>query len=293
MTKPELQRNIINILFDKAFADLIGVSGTEYSELELCSMVYRYAHTYDQCLNLLTLIKVNTDDKLLSVYITDIISAKKNESEIFHRTEPGCIYELEIVLDRYSATERYVCCDYETALEMIPKWHENYGDKARDTTLYTITKRRVLNCGDPFAEDFIASCVLNKDFSVLRYYSASNVYFGNNCDGECTDCNKKYCLRNVEITFPDMFKTGDLVYYNENAGINGYGVVLPEFSDSEEYCIIPLEGRNICYDMSKAHLDHIHVPKPYARGADESEISGGKGTLCKLYREYREFIGLD
>ena len=293
MTEKELQNIVLKNTVPEYLLRAIEENSISYSVLQLCAATYRYSQTYDQVLNLLSLIKVNTADGKLAEYIDRIICSMKNESLLFHSEDSDCIYELNIVLDRFSATEKYICRDYCTVLEMIPEWHRRYGEEPCNTTEYTVEKRRILKAGAPFEEDIIAGCRLNSELKVYRYYSDAGIYGANDCDGDCCDCEESCCLQNTEVAFPDVFEKGELVYYREPFGQNGYGVVIPEYSDAVTCYIIPLEGRNVCYDVSKFDFDHIHFAKAYLRSADVQEISMGKGGLAKLYRELFEYLKMN
>ena len=290
MMEKELQNIVLKNTVPDYLFRAIEENSIYYSEIQLCAVAYRYSQTYDQALNLLSLIKVNTSDGKLAEYIDGIICGMKNESLLFHSEDSDCIYELNIVLDRFSATEKYICRDYGTVLEMIPEWYRQYGEEPCKTTEYTVEKRRILKAGVPFQEDVIAGCRLNSELEVCRYYSKTGIYGANDCDGVCPDCEESCCVQNTEVAFPDVFEKGELVYYREPFGPNGYGVVIPEYSDTETCYIVPLEGRNVCYDASKFDFDHIHIAKPYVRSADIQEISKGKGGLAKLYRELSEYL---
>ncbi|MBR5307497.1 MAG: hypothetical protein IKU43_01900 [Clostridia bacterium] len=288
MTRKELQSVVLDNIGFGNLAQKISELNTEYSEIQLCAIAYRYSGTFDNAIYLLKLLEKSCKETNVAEYINKIICMMKKSASLFHEEDTDSIYELNIVLDRFSATEKYICRDYEAVLETISKWHKQYGYAPCDTTEYTVEKRRILKCNEPFREDVIAGCKLNSRLEVCGYYSSE--YIGAECEESCDEC-EKICFNNTVVEFPNVVENCGLVYYHQPFFKNGYGVVIAEHSDKEDYYIVPLDGLHIGYrDFENALDEHIHIPKPYVRAADISEISGGKGTIGQLYREFVRYM---
>ena len=77
MKYQELQNLVVRLIKSKSLKVAIQKTNKIFKPIELVKIVFNYAESYDQRLNLLSLIKTNINDDSLKKYIAQLIEVQK------------------------------------------------------------------------------------------------------------------------------------------------------------------------------------------------------------------------
>lgn len=267
MDKQTIQNQIVAHFWSKGLKQHIADTGHQFRDEELPALAYQFVPEYDQRLRLLGLIadhipSVSKHARLCIAYMEESLSG-------FLRHGPGEVYDL-CITEPNSMEERYLCDSYETALQMIDGFWEEY-DFSHETpeTKYTIVKRSVLHGADPFREDELARCELGPgkvllDADITGLGCEHHLY----CDENCMDCGKQPAWM-IEPLYPPFIPNLTTVKFRQGTEV-AYGITFHPGRNDPEDClyIMPLGG-----SVDPDWWDHYHIPHPNADFASPEELT--------------------
>lgn len=255
-----LQDEIISCLWSAGLKRHIREIGYTFTDTELLGIAYRHAPNFDERLRLLQLLADTSD------HACRCIAWQQQCLEQFRRLDDHEIYELRIQDPEY-CEDRYLCASFDTALELIDRYREEY-DFAPETPVsrYVIEKRKINQPGQPFREEDPVTCTLGAGKVLLWVDAPGRETENGPCPSGCADCTN-LCMRNLDVRFPSHLSDRAVVRYRLRDGSLHYGIHLTSVPDeiTDSYYIIPLDGEMLrCGSMDEfwdIH-DHEHIPCP-------------------------------
>jgi len=281
MNHEQLQNEILACLPPSDLKEQLKTMHYVFAEKELLAIAFYYAPSFGERLRLLQLLADHAP--AVSDHANKCITWQKSCFERFKRHDEDEIYELHIKEQPDAYDERYLCCSYETALEMIDKFYKEY-DCAEESPLatYEIVKRKILRSGQPFAEDWAGECT----FSAGKVLLSVTGFAGESEFGQCTsDCEACLhpCLSVMDASFPVLIADRAPVRYYEG-GLH-YGIHL-NFDHAEklpDLYIIPLDGQM----PEDGSWPHKHIPCPNAQEIPAEELPS---ELREKYDRFRAWL---
>ena len=288
MEYKELQKIVVRLIKSDSLKSEIQKTNTVFKPIELVKIVFNYADSYDQRLNLLSLIKITIDDEILKEYISRLIETQKEIHKKFLQNDKNCVYELHIKEKPTSSEEKYLCDSYSSAVKMIDLFYEEYESNENELSKYGITKRKVFSSGDKFDEDYVGNCKLNHKRELQKVDIDGINSYANICDIICSDECKILCISNTDISFPRIAKNLDVVEYSDYSGKKHYGVFLENSGDpKEEYYIIPLDCTAMKYHrFERDFYNHEHIDAPFVEKISFDNLPDDIQEIYKGYIEY-------
>ena len=290
MKYQELQNLVVRLIKSKSLKVAIQKTNKIFKPIELVKIVFNYAESYDQRLNLLSLIKTNINDDSLKKYIAQLIEVQKEIHKKFIQNKENCVYELHIKERPDSYDERYLCDSYSSAVKMIDLFYEEYDNGENELSKYEIEKRKIFSSLDKFDEDYVGNCKLNYKREIYEIDIDDVNSYANICDTVCGDECSILCINNIDIEFPRFAEDLDIVEYFDHNGKKHYGVYLENMSEiKEEYYVVPLD----CIAMKYYHFDrdfynHEHIEAPFVEKVNIDNIPTNIQEIYKKYIEYLE-----
>ncbi|MBQ9915236.1 MAG: hypothetical protein IJO50_03720 [Clostridia bacterium] len=293
MNYNELQNTVMGLIQSNSLKFAIKETGKVFKPIELVKIAFEYAESYDQRLNILSLIKTSLCDESLKRYIEKLIETQKEIHKKFLQNQENCIYELYIKESPDSYDERYLCDSYFSAVKMIDLFYERYGNGENELSRYEIEKRKIFSSTDKFDEDYVGNCKLNYKREIQEIDIDDVKSYANICDAACSDECNILCINNIDIEFPRFAENLDVVEYFDRAGKKHYGVYLENMSDiNEEYYVIPLDCDAMRYHhFERDFYNHEHIKAPFVEKVDISNIPEQIQEVYQSYVEYLEKTG--
>ena len=281
MNKIDIQQQIVSWFWSESLKKHITETGHVFSDEELLGLVWQFVPEYQERLRLFGLIAEHIP--AVSEHARLCINLMETSLSRFQHCEAGEVYELRIT-DQDDPEERYLCDSFDTALQMIDKFWEEY-DFCHETptTEYTIVKRSILRGDEAFREDELGRCELGPGKVLL---SAEVHELGCEYDPRpesCVNCEKA-CVSGADTMFPPFLPNLSLVKYR-NLGKIEYGITFePRRNDlADSVYIMPLGGRT-----DPDWWDHDHVSHPYVDIALEEELTEKKKQEAATLRAFLE-----
>ncbi len=292
MKYQELQNIVIRLIKSNSLKEAIDKTNKTFKPIELVKIVFKYAESYDQRLNLLALIKTNINDDVLKKYITQLIEFQKEIHKKFIQNEENCVYELHIKERPDSYDERYLCDSYSSAVKMIDLFYEEYDNDENELSKYRIEKRKIFSGLDKFDEDYVGFCILNFKREIQEIDIDGVNSYANICDSFCSEECNILCINNVDIEFPRFAKNLDIVDYSDYNGKKHYGVYLENTCDiKEEYYVIPLDCTAMKYhNFERDFYNHEHIETPFVENVNIDDIPE---DMQEIYKEYIDYLKIN
>lgn len=283
-----LRNKILSLLPSAALKKQISLSGCQFSDADLLSIVWDYAPDYEARIALLQKLEECFSGEL-KAYTSDLIHTQRLMLDSFMKPEEDAIYELHIKETPHSYDESYLCRSYQDALRTIPLFYQEYNCQETNSSRYTIVKRRVVSGEMEFSEDKLGELVLLPGMKVCSVDVDAYFHHAEKCDpdDDCAECSRP-CARIHHIPFPQFLRNGDAVKYRDCDGEESFGTVLvfddPPFS---EYYIIPLWSNAVHYhDYINVYDDHRHIPAPLVDLVSEEDLPEKYREDYKTYSQY-------
>lgn len=266
----KLQKEILGCFTSEKFRQRL--KDYVFTEKELLSIAYHYAPSFDERLRLMRLLAEHAPS--VSDQAERCIAWQKNILERFQQCHDTVVYELHIKTCPQSYEDRYLCRSFETALEMLDGYCKEYDIKESPYASYEIVKRKILQSGQPFAEDCVQICELNAQREVLTIYRGfeSDSEYGS-CSVECDECSHP-CISMTHVSFPVFISDRAPVRFFERGEYPRYGIHL-NFDHAEkldEYYIIPFDSATIARSEFDDFWCHAHIRCPYAEEVSAEEL---------------------
>lgn len=310
MNNTKLENKIVSLIPSKTIRKAVKDTKHHFSDLELVQIITEFAPSWEEMIQLLLESKKYIEDTKIKKYITQLVNIEKKQYKRLITQEEGYIYD---VVMNPESQERYLVPDFESAFTTIDNYIKCYKKyiKKNDYQKIEILKRKVskrLTSREIDVNDEPVSCVLNEKKEIKRIYSDLKGAFYDKVEVDLH-----------AIQYPDVFKTGDLVYvdinkypnlkpyryfnYNEKIdddkmyGINSFD----NYQDLEETdvcCFLGLSSEYVFY--RKIELDeegycrylmcHDHIDYGYIEKADlnmvpdkiKEDYEYSRGVLMEL-----------
>lgn len=283
MDKNTIQQQIISRFWSESLKKHIAQTGHVFSDEELLGLVWQFVPEYQERLRLFGLIAEHIP--AVSEHARLCINLMETSLSRFQQCGAGEVYELRIT-DQDDPEERYLCDSYDTALQMIDKFWEEY-DFCHETptTEYAIVKRNILRVNEAFREDELGRCELGPGKVLLQ---AEMDDWRNceprPCDGNCVACEKTLASC-MDILFPPFLPNLSLVKYRHLGNKIEYGFTFePRRNDlADSVFIMPFGGRT-----DPDWWDHDHVSHPYVDIALEEELTEKQKQEAATLRAFLE-----
>lgn len=281
MDKNSIQQQIVSRFWSESLKKHIAETGHVFSDEELLGLVWHFVPEYQERLRLFGLIAehiptVSEHARRCMVWMEETLTQ-------FKQHDPHTVYELHIKDTPDSWDERYLCATYEAALEMIDGFHKEYDANETEETQYTIEKRRILQVGEQFQEDYLATCELGPGKVLLSAEADEVSCEYRPCDGDCMECEKTRASC-MDILFPPFLPNLSLVKYRHLGKIE-YGITFEPGRDdlADSVYIMPLGGIT-----DPDWWDHDHVYHPYVDIALEEELTEKQKQEAATLRAFLE-----
>ena len=270
-----MQNKVIELFKSKSLIAEIKQRHFQFDELQLVRIIYDYAHTYTQRLQLLRELVATAKSAQPRELAERCIAYQEQSMAAFMATQSGAAYEIHIKDDPDAYEERYLCRTYEGALGLFKTFHMSYKCEASEDGMFYIALRKFVdgNSAADFEEDEIGSCWLTKDGDIEKvdiWELDKKNRDADNDDGSC--CNKLY-INNVDVTYPPFLNEYDPVIYHRCG--QGFGIALRVGeNDKYEAYVLPLDFYSAKYgDYKNIHDTHMHVELPLVEKIDASTLS--------------------
>lgn len=266
MTHSQLQREILSCLWSENLKRTIAETGYRFTEEDLLGIACHFAPSFSERLRLLGLLADHAPG--VSSRALAVISWQNDCLAWFRQAGVGEIYELLIKETPDAWEERYLCQTYETALEMLAGFCEEYDcDLDTDQSYCAIRKRKILQPGKPFEEDWAGECDFARGKILVSVDGPPHMTENGPCpSGGCADCENR-CVSDLEPCFPAFVPDCAPVCYRLGTGRTALGIHLNSnhLPEMERCYIIPFEGELLSsgnYEEHWAFHDHEHIPCP-------------------------------
>lgn len=251
MNKHQLQQEILSCLWSTDLKRYVAEHNYTFSTVELLSIAYHYAPTFQERLRLLGLLADHAPE--VSEFASQCIRFQNDCLARFCRHGDNEVYELRIKEEPDAYEERYLCASYETALDMIDGFYREYDFVSeKETVRYVITKRKILQPADAFQEDELQECELG----------AGKVLISAELWGDENDPKGQL----VEVEFPGFIPHLSAVRYRKGAGSICRGVCLAGDPFPTDSCyVIPFDTEVLKTREHEKHWGghwHEHIPGP-------------------------------
>ncbi len=216
----EFYNRVVELLPSKDLKACIAERGFTFGEKELLKIILEYAPTLDTRLELFRDAATAMGDKNMRALAKMRFDFENKRYAEFLRSDPDCVYEIEIDLPRAVTTERYITKTFDDALKLIKKFLKCFRLAARDTVggRYTVTKKSTVVPDDPqdvTAVGTVGYCVLDErrrvlDVDMCEFDCEVACRKGTTCD----DC--RMCIGMTELSMPCFAeKFGLVAFYDD------------------------------------------------------------------------------
>lgn len=214
-----LVNKIISFIPSKTLKDAIKKTNHEFSLKELIQIAIQFAPTRDElidCLNELKITKI-LDEKLVN-FINKYLSLQECQYQDLIKEEQGYVYEVIVCRGGYN----FISPTYKAALVTAKAYIEEFVPEEKELEV-EISRRRLaeIDCYEGFEYEFGYSsyAFFDKELNIKRL-GGSILYCENlrfNLPSNYFESLNQMCGEDLElmpIKYPNIFKHGDLVYYN-------------------------------------------------------------------------------
>ena len=241
MNLQQLQNEICACLWSATLKTKLRECGHCFNELELLSIAYNYAPTFEEQLRLMQLLADHGTAE--ADHAARCIAWQQESLEAFKRKNEHELYELRIKDDPDDWEERYLCASFDAAMEMIHKFRLEY-DFASETELtrYVIQKRIIFQTGQPFSEDGLEECIYGPKNTLISVESPRNFSENGPCPPTCVGCANP-CIMYTDVCFPPFIEHCSPVRYRTYEEKIKYGINL-SYGRTEHFdscLIIPMD----------------------------------------------------
>lgn len=269
MNYHQLQHEIISSFRSEDLKNRLEESRHVFNETELLGIVHHFAPNYHEYLRLLKLLVYHAE--AVSEHAKRCIAWQEKKLMLFCQNHEHEVYELRIKTNPNACEERYLCANYNTALEMIDAFYKKYECEETTDSRYIIAKRKIMHSSSPFDEDNLGECILGAGKVLISVDLYSDETENGICCHYCMQCENP-CVKNIEVYFPAFIPNQSVVRYLLPDGSTHYGIHLSEDDLPSESCyIIPLDCemlKNRNYDAHLKYQPHEHIPPPYVESFD-------------------------
>lgn len=214
-----LVNKIISFIPSKTLKDAIKKTNYEFSLKELIQIAIQFAPTRDElidCLNEFKITKI-LDEKLVN-FINKYLSLQESQYQDLIKEEQGYVYEVIVCRGGYN----FISPTYKSALVTAKAYIEEFVPEEEELEV-EISRRRLveIDCYEGFEYEFGYSsyAFFDKELNIKRL-GGSILYCENlrfDLPGNYFESLNQMCGEDLElmpIKYPNIFKPGDLVYYN-------------------------------------------------------------------------------
>lgn len=286
MEMQTLQNEITNCIWSTGLKKRIAEVSYSFSEKDLLGIAFHFSQSFEERIRLLQLL---ADSKLsVSEHAARCVSWQKESLAAFKQKGGHEVYELRIKVEPdYIREERYLCDTYDTALQMIDAFYDNFEIAETGQTRYIIEKRTVFRSDHLVDDEDLRECVLRSG-KVLFTVDSSLTEYGP-CCYSCLDCANP-CILNIEVCFPTFISDRSPVRYRTAYGDIRYGIHLNfgyEDKTKYYYYVIPLNGDLLKlqkFDRDWGRHEHDPVSAPNVDIAAPEELD------AELLENYQAFL---
>lgn len=284
-----LQDQVVKLIPSKALQSAIEKDCFHCSDSTLLSIIFDYAPDfYSRIEYMKQALKSFTGE--IKNYTERLIDIQYQMRDAFFQKTPGTVYELHIKKTPDAYDETYLCESFESAMEMIPLFFQEYECKECAETRYEIVKRHIFSGGgEKFSEDDLGEAVFLPGGILHSVSMYMYEYRAEDCgeDHDCLHCNRPCVLCNQPL-FPCFVSDREVVEYLEYGGEKSYGIVLLENNaQTSDYYIIPLDSERIRYhDFENTFYSHTHVASPLVEKSSPDKLPVKMRDDYFAYLEY-------
>ena len=251
MRLTDIQSAIVSCFFSHDLKQYIEENDYRFSGKELLSLADHFAPTYQEKMRFARLIS-ETDDE--AAPLAKIYEEKMTRRlDAFLSPDPNAVYELTIQDTPDAYPERYLCADFDTALNTIDRFYETYANQPSRDSKCTVEKRKILTPSDNFQEDVLCSCILTARKAIRSI------------EGGIAEWDEGDIALPLP-EFPAFLPSVSPVKYISLAGNLQYGVYVDlEHPPTETAFIIPFDTEMMKTASFKAlwpTCGHTHIPCP-------------------------------
>ena len=272
MDKLQIQDEIVSCLWSKDLKEHIQEKKYFFSEKQLLLIAYQFAPTYENRLQLLSLLRESFQS--ISEHAAKCILWQEKKLRLFRDDDPNAVYELRIKTEPDASEERYLCASFEAALDVIDGFYKHYNEEETESVRYWISKRRIIQDGEPFCEDELGECVLGRGKTILSVDFYTEEKENGTCDCRCLDC-KDMSVECEEVCFPTFIPNHSAVRYLMSDGSVHFGFSFGIDDLCDRVYIIPLDGEMLegrAYDAHWGYHWHEHIQSPYVESVDPDTL---------------------
>lgn len=278
MNTQQLQQEFMSCIWSTGLRHYITKHNHVFNNAELLSIAYHYAPSYHERLRLLQLLVDSAPD--VSELAAECICFQHSCLEQFCQHNENEVYELHIKEDPDAYEERYLCANYQTALDMIDGFYREYDFASeKETVRYVISKRKVLQATDTFQEDELQECI----FGVGKVLLSAEIW-----------CDENDPKKEIEdVAFPGFVPHLSAVRYRDGNNSICRGVCLTGENFSEDsyyaYYVIPLESELIKsrdYDNHLGYHWHEHIAGPNIEVVSAEDLTDEEKSNYLAFVQY-------
>ena len=150
-----LQNKFIELFKSKSLIAEINRCHFEFDELQLVRIIYDYAHTYTQRLQMLRELAVTAKSAQARELAEKCIVYQEQSMASFMAPQSDAVYEIHLQDDTDAYEGRYLCRTYEGALGLFKTFHMYYECDASEEGMFYICLRKFVdgNNAADFEED--------------------------------------------------------------------------------------------------------------------------------------------
>jgi hypothetical protein len=262
-----MTQEIIALLPSADLQAKIRETNHQFTENELLQILYKYAPTFHEKLDLLqrfSEVSAPEVSALAKIYL-EYENEKLNR---FTEASADFVYELCIKETPDAPEEKYLCATYADALSCIDRMYEKYTFcHETEATRYTVTKRKIFSGNDEINDDVYAACELGPRKTLL---TVSQYTDSLDCDLDvlCDECTELCRCRCDEVRYPCFAHEYAIIKYLDYYGKERLGInfCLGDCCQGleSEYYVIPLHSTTIRERDYEGFLDHEHIDLPLA-----------------------------
>lgn len=262
-----MTQEIIALLPSADLQAKIRETNHQFTENELLQILYKYAPTFHEKLDLLqrfSEVSAPEVSALAKIYL-EYENEKLNR---FTEASADFVYELCIKETPDEPEEKYLCATYADALSCIDRMYEKYTFcHETEATRYTVTKRKIFSGNDEINDDVYAECELGPHKTLL---TVSQYTDSLDCDLDvlCDECTELCRCRRDEVRYPCFAHEYAIIKYLDYYGKERLGInfCLGDCCQGleSEYYVIPLHSTTIRERDYEGFFDHEHIDLPLA-----------------------------
>lgn len=275
MTKQQLQQEIMSCIWSKDLRTYISEHNYTFDSMDLLSISYTYAPSYNERIRLLQLLADHDPD--VSEFAARCVRFQQECLEQFCRRGENEVYELRIQDGPDAYEDRYLCASYDTALDMIDGFYREY-DFAPETNnvRYAIAKRKILQPGEAFQEDELQECILGAGKVLI----SAEIWRHED--------DPKHSIN--DVMFPPFIPHLSPVRYRRHDKTIGRGICLGgDHLPTEAFYVIPFDNEILksgAYEQHPGNHWHEHIPGPLVEILPVEDLTGEEKDIYYDFARY-------